>query len=81
MEHSRPDHHYELLEDVESRQADDLQNLVTESQSKVEFCEEASGNLGNGLGELQMQRDNARGLIQETFQSYKSILEKQQVGG
>ena len=78
-DHSRPDHQYELLEDVESRQSEELQNLVAESQSKLEFCEEASGNLGNALSELQMQRDNARGLIQETFQSYKAILEKKQV--
>jgi len=78
-DHSRPDHQYELLEDVEARQSEELQNLVSESQSKLEFCEEASGNLGNALSELQMQRDNARGLIQETFQSYKAILEKKQV--
>ncbi|KAK2163597.1 hypothetical protein NP493_1453g00037 [Ridgeia piscesae] len=77
-DHSRPDHQYELLEDVEVRQSEELQNLVSESQSKLEFCEEASGNLGNALSELQMQRDNARGLIQETFQSYKAILEKKQ---
>ena len=32
------------------------------------------------LSELQMQRDNARGQIQETFQSYKAILERVQVG-
>lgn len=78
-DHSRPEHQYELLEEVESRQAEELQNLVSESQSKLEFCEEATGNLSNALSELQMQRDNARGLIQETFQSYKAILEKQQV--
>jgi hypothetical protein len=43
-------------------------------------CDEASSTLENSLSELQMQRDNAKGLVQETFQTYKTILEKQKVG-
>lgn len=44
---------------------------MAESKSKVQFCEEASGNLENLLSELQLQHDNARSHIIEAFQSYK----------
>jgi len=49
---------------------------MTESKSKVEFCEDASSHLANALSELEDQHDSARDLIQETFQSYKAVLEK-----
>jgi len=49
---------------------------MTESKSKVEFCEDASSHLANSLSELQLQYDSAKDLIQETFQSYKAVLEK-----
>jgi len=49
---------------------------MTESKSKVEFCEDASSHLANALSELQLQYDSAKDLIQETFQSYKAVLEK-----
>lgn len=42
-------------------------------------CEDASEGLEGLLSELQMQRDNAKGLIEETFQSYKAMLVKKKV--
>lgn len=75
-EHKAPEHHYESLADAEGRQREELQSLVTESKSKVEFCESASSHLDSALRELQIQHDNAKDLIQETFHSYKAVLEK-----
>lgn len=75
-EHKAPDHHYERLSEAEDRQREELQSLMTESKSKVEFCEDASSHLANALSELQVQYDSAKDLIQETFQSYKAVLEK-----
>ncbi|KAJ8297904.1 hypothetical protein KUTeg_024435 [Tegillarca granosa] len=75
-DHKQPEHHYERISDVEEKIVEDLKGLVTECKSKVSLCEESSNSLQNALTELQMQRDNAKGLINETFQSYKAILEK-----
>lgn len=78
-DHKQPEHHYERIADVEEKITEDLKGLVTECKSKVSLCEESSNSLQNALTELQMQRDNAKGLINETFQSYKAILEKKRV--
>ncbi|XP_064636652.1 brain tumor protein-like [Lineus longissimus] len=77
-DHKPPEHHYERIADIEAKQVEEIKNLMQESRSKTKFCEDASNNLTNSLSELQLQRDNAKGLIQETFQSYKAILEKVQ---
>ncbi|XP_046377272.1 B-box type zinc finger protein ncl-1-like [Haliotis cracherodii] len=75
-EHRQPEHSHEKISDIEEQQKEDLKSLVTESKSKVSICQEATSNLENALSELQIQRDNAKGLIQETFQSCKAVLEK-----
>lgn len=78
-EHRQPEHSHEKISDIEEQQKEDLKSLVTESKSKVSICQEATSNLENALSELQIQRDNAKGLIQETFQSCKAVLEKRKV--
>ncbi|OWF35593.1 brain tumor protein-like [Mizuhopecten yessoensis] len=75
-DHKAPEHFSERITDIEGKFTDEIQNLITESKSKIKFCDEASSTLENALSELQMQRDNAKGLIHETFQSYKAMLEK-----
>ena len=77
--HMPPDHQYERITDVEEQQASEINTLVVESQNKIKTCEEASEGLEGLLSDLQMQRDNAKGLIEETFQTYRAMLVKQQV--
>ena len=78
-DHKPPEHRPERILDLEESERDVFRSLVTESKSKVASCEEASVTLQNALGELQSQRDNAKDLINETFQSYKAVLEKRKV--
>ena len=78
--HAPPAHHFEKIADIEAKSREEMRMLVTESNSKIKFCDQASSSLEGSLSELQMQRDNARGLIEETFQTYRTILEKVQVG-
>lgn len=66
--HPVPEHHFERLADAEVKQREELNKLVTEGTTQVKRCEEASGNLGSTLSELEMQHDNARALIEESFQ-------------
>lgn len=76
VEHKAPDHQYERLTDAEPRQKEELCNLMTESKSRIADCDQASSQLDNALSELQAQHDQAKDLINETFQSYKAVLEK-----
>ena len=78
-EHRQPEHDCRRLADVEEDSITAIKGLVREAKEKIVFCEETTSNLENLLSELQMQRDNAKGLIDETFQSYKAILEKRKV--
>lgn len=78
-DHKQPNHHYERITDIEESQRSDFDVLITECKSKVSACNEASSSLENSLSDLQMQRDDAKGLIQETFQTYRTVLEIQKV--
>lgn len=49
---------------------------MNESKARIADCDQVSSQLDNALSELQVQRDQAKDLITETFQSYKAVLEK-----
>ncbi|XP_070521776.1 B-box type zinc finger protein ncl-1 isoform X2 [Cardiocondyla obscurior] len=76
VEHKAPEHQYERLTDAEPRQKEEIINLMTESKAKIAECDQVTVQLENALSELQVQHDQAKDLIMETFQSYKAILEK-----
>ncbi|XP_054721914.1 LOW QUALITY PROTEIN: brain tumor protein-like [Uloborus diversus] len=78
IDHKQPEHCYEKAVDAEPKQREELKNLIEESKSKVQFCEEATTMLDTHLSDLQMQHDSAKSHIEETFHTYKEILEKQQ---
>jgi hypothetical protein len=78
-DHKPPEHQPERVQDLEEKEREYLKSIITESKSKIASCEEATGTLMSSLTELQSQRDNAKDLINETFQSYKAILEKRKV--
>lgn len=50
--------------------------MVNDGKIKIADCDHMLAQLENSLSELQAQRDQAKDLILETFQSYKAILEK-----
>ncbi|XP_032671270.1 B-box type zinc finger protein ncl-1-like isoform X2 [Odontomachus brunneus] len=76
VEHKAPEHQYDRLTDAEPRQKEELFNLMAESKAKISECDQISTQLDNALSELQVQHDQAKDLIVETFQSYKAVLEK-----
>ncbi|XP_076351919.1 protein meiotic P26-like [Tachypleus tridentatus] len=77
-DHKQCDHHYERISDVELKQREEIENLVKESEEKITFCEIASSTLQNSLTDLQVQRDDTKTVIQETFKRYHAVLDKQQ---
>lgn len=75
-EHQQPTHYYSRMAAVEAAQIADMSELVKKCRGQLDECDEASQTLQGFLSELQMQRDNARGLIEETYQSYRAMMEK-----
>lgn len=75
-EHQSPLHHCDSITDAELRVKQELENLLTEGKAKVEILMQASTELDGSLGELANQRSTAKDLINETYQSYKAVLEK-----
>uniref|UniRef100_A0AAR5P9F8 B box-type domain-containing protein n=1 Tax=Dendroctonus ponderosae TaxID=77166 RepID=A0AAR5P9F8_DENPD len=69
-------HTTEGVADSEIRVRQEIEMLVDESKKKVEKLMKCSGSVDNGLEELSHQRSTAKDLINETYQSYKAVLEK-----
>ena len=53
-----------------------MQRVVAEGRAKVAQCHQASTSLESRLGDLQLQRDQVKGQIEEAFHSYKALLEQ-----
>ena len=77
--HQYPIHYCELLNDVELKNIEHLHLLVNEAKNKVNYFQDQFTTMDNNLADLQDQLEAARGNIDETYQSYKSILEKRRV--
>ncbi|XP_063923565.1 B-box type zinc finger protein ncl-1 isoform X3 [Zophobas morio] len=75
-EHKGAEHHAEGIADSEMRVRQEIKALLSESQSKVDQLMKLSTGLNNSLEELAHQRSTARDLINESYQSYKAVLEK-----
>lgn len=68
-----------LNSDIESQNIEGLNFLVNQAKNKIEYCEKQYKTVDSRLVELQDQLETARGNIEETYQSYKAILEKRRV--
>ncbi|XP_059618821.1 brain tumor protein [Phlebotomus argentipes] len=75
-EHKGGDHVYEIISDAEKCVRIEVENLMKEARGKVDYCDQAACHLGSALNELQTQHDVARDLIEESYQSFKAVLEK-----
>jgi len=69
-------HQCDGMLDSEMRVRQELEKMLDESKDKVELLEKASGELTSSLEELANQRSAAKDLINESYQSYKAVLEK-----
>ncbi|XP_072394424.1 B-box type zinc finger protein ncl-1 isoform X2 [Diabrotica undecimpunctata] len=69
-------HQFEGILDSEPRVRQEMESLVKRSKDKIENLTKASATLNNNMEELSHQRCTARDLINESYQSYKAVLEK-----
>jgi tripartite motif-containing protein 2/3 len=78
--HPAPHHFYERITDNELvKHVEELGAIMRKAKENVNFCNGEYKALDSYLTELQEQLENSRSLIEETFQSYKVILEKKKV--
>ncbi|XP_044254791.1 B-box type zinc finger protein ncl-1-like isoform X3 [Tribolium madens] len=75
-EHKGAEHHVEGIADSEMRVRQEMKALLSESKNKIDELMKLSTGLDSSLQELANQRSTARDLINESYQSYKAILEK-----
>lgn len=75
-DHRTPLHLCDTITDAETRVKQELESLLGEGKAKVDVLMQASTDLEGSLGELAHQRSTARDLINESYQSYKAVLER-----
>uniref|UniRef100_A0A182Q792 B box-type domain-containing protein n=1 Tax=Anopheles farauti TaxID=69004 RepID=A0A182Q792_9DIPT len=75
-EHKGNDHNYHNISEAEKPIRLELECSMREAKSKIEYCNQATSKLESSLHDLQSQYETARGLINESFQSFKAVLEQ-----
>lgn len=73
--HQHPMHMCERLSEVESKTIDELEVIVAKAKVKIDMCQSEFQSLDQCLSSLQEQAETSKGLIEETYNSYKAILE------
>lgn len=61
------------------KNVEELDSLVLKIKDKIGECQSEFQLLDQCLTDLDDQREQAKGCIEETFQSYKQLLEKRKV--
>uniref|UniRef100_A0A182N4M2 B box-type domain-containing protein n=1 Tax=Anopheles dirus TaxID=7168 RepID=A0A182N4M2_9DIPT len=75
-EHKGNEHNYHNISEAEKPIRLELECSMREAKSKIEYCNQATSKLESSLHDLQSQYETARGLINESFQSFKAVLEQ-----
>lgn len=75
-DHKGNEHHYEIISDAEKRMRKEVEGLMMEVRTKFKYCEKTTSTLHTSLQELQQQHDTARDQINDTYQTFKNILDK-----
>lgn len=69
-------HPCEGILDSETRVRQEMETLLAKSKERIEQLVKTSTGLNSNMEELAHQRSTARDLINESYQSYKAVLEK-----
>ncbi|XP_017786187.1 PREDICTED: brain tumor protein [Nicrophorus vespilloides] len=69
-------HQYDAILDSEMRVRQELERMLEDTKAKRDVMMKASSEIDSSLEELANQRSSSRDLINESYQSYKAVLEK-----
>lgn len=76
VDHKVGEHRCERIVDVEPNLRAELRNFIVEANARAATAGSASARLDDALGDLQRQRDEAEGVINDAFHAYKAALER-----
>ncbi|CAK1578425.1 unnamed protein product [Parnassius mnemosyne] len=76
VDHKVGEHRCERIVDAEPNLRAELRNFIVQANARAEAAGSASAKLDDALGDLQRQRDEAEGVINEAFRAYKAALER-----
>jgi tripartite motif-containing protein 2/3 len=74
--HQQPKHQYERIVDVETRNIIDLENILIKAKETINVCQTDYQLLDQYLNDLQEQLETGKQMIEETFQTFRAMLEK-----
>ena len=77
--HQQPMHACDRICDIENKAYEELESAIVKLKEKIDMCHNESQALDQFIGSLQEQADASKSLIEETYNSYKAILEKKRV--
>jgi len=69
-------HHHDRLSDVELKMISELELLTRKLKDKISECKSEFQLLDQYLSDLDEQREQSKSLIEDTFHSYRQVLEK-----
>ncbi|CAD5114233.1 DgyrCDS3375 [Dimorphilus gyrociliatus] len=70
------DHPCDRVQDVAGRYSSELQQMITQGQSKLSVCQTTADQLMGQLQQLEEERQDAKSAINEAFHSYKAIIKE-----
>lgn len=76
VDHKGTEHRYEIISEAEKHMRTEVEKLLQETRSKVEYCDNENTKLETSLQELQQQHDAARDAIKESYDTIMSVIEK-----
>lgn len=77
VDHKGAEHRYEIISEAEKHMRTEVEKLLQDTRSKLDYCEGENTKLETALQELQQQHDSARDSIKESYDTITSVVEKQ----
>lgn len=76
VDHKATEHRYEIISEAEKLMRMEVEKVLAETRSKVEYCNDESNKLEMSLHELQLQKDAAQSTIRESYEIIMRAIEK-----
>lgn len=75
VDHKGTEHRYEIISEAEKHMRNEVEKLMQETRSKIDYCDAENTKLETSLQEIQMQHDVARNAIKEAYDTLTNIIE------
>lgn len=76
FDHKGTEHRYEIISEAEKHMRTEVEKLLHETRSKVDYCDNENNKLETSLQELQQQHDVARDIIKGSYDTIMAAIEK-----